>query len=328
MKNKRQQELSFNIHGLPQVDGMSELGAHSGIPPHRLWRLVFADRQEYTLFPIAKRTGGTRLISHPRPTLKRVQRWILRNILDHLRATSSSFGFERGSKLRFHGERHIGACAVLTLDIKDFFPSISLARVTRVFRIAGFSSAGAWVLARLCTREGTLPQGAPSSPKLANLVCFRMDRRLAGFAERRGFVYTRYADDLTFSAESMTALRKAWPFILHIVRDSGFKLNKRKARLVGARGAKIVTGLVLAENTVGVGRRRLRGLRAAIHRLHVGDDTQRLLTIQGWLDFVSDADPERYRNLVHYVVRLRAQTPDSQLHRLRIREATRRRANA
>jgi RNA-directed DNA polymerase len=166
---------------------------------------------------------------------------------------------------------------------------------------------------------GALPQGAPSSPRLANLVCFRMDRRLAQFAERRGIVYTRYADDLSFSSSCVRVLARARPFISHIVHDAGFRLNRRKSRLVGPRSRKTITGLVLASETVGIGRQQLRELRARIHRAHTGRDTLSLDAIQGWLDYVSDADLARYRILVRYIERLRANATASGLKRLRVR---------
>jgi RNA-directed DNA polymerase len=186
--------ISFDIHGLPRILTIHDLAAHSGLSSRVIWRLATSPHKAYTTFRVGKKAGGTRLIESPSAPLRVLQRWILRNILDRLQTTSSSFGFERGSKLRLHAEEHAGARALLTVDIKNFFPSISIAQVTRVYRIAGYGSAAASILARLCTCRGALPQGSPSSPRLANLVCFRMDRRLSQFADRRGVVYTRYAD--------------------------------------------------------------------------------------------------------------------------------------
>lgn len=310
---------SFDIHGLPRIVTFHDLAAHSEISSRRLWWLATAGHRAYTTFRLAKKSGGARRIDRPIPSLRVAQRWILRNILDKLQTTPCSFGFERGSKLRFHAEEHAGARAVLTLDIKNFFPSISIAQVTQVFRIAGYPSSAASILARLCTCRGTLPQGAPSSPRLANLVCYRMDRRLAKFAERRGFVYTRYADDMSFSAPSASTLATSRPFISHIIHDSGFRLNTAKSRLVGPRGRKTVTGLVLAEQTVGIGRQRLRELRARIQHAHIALDSPNLNPIQGWLDHVSDADPNRYQVLARYIERLRAGSITSGLASLRIR---------
>jgi RNA-directed DNA polymerase len=310
---------SFDIHGLPVIDNVADLGAHAHIPDQQLWRLIFAGHNAYTIFPVAKKSGGFRLIAHPRHTLKLTQRWILRNILDHLKTTPSSYGFERGSKLRVHAQQHLGAQAILRLDIENFFPSISVAQTTRVFRVAGYSSSGAWALARLCTCMGSLPQGAPTSPRIANLVCFRMDRRLSKFSEGAGLVYTRYADDLTFSSDSASLLAKVRPFIGHIVHDSGFRLNERKAALLGPRRAKVVTGLVLGADAVGIGRVRLRELRARIHRAHLTNARSDLAAIQGWLDYVSDTDPRRYSTIAHYVQRLRASNLTTGIRTLRLR---------
>lgn len=311
--------VSFDIHGLPRITAIQDLAAHSGFSVQQLCCLAFAGHRAYTAFRLTKKSGGTRLIHRPTYPLRVIQRWILRNILDRLQTTPSSFGFERGSKLRLHAQEHVGAHAILTLDIKNFFPSISIAQVTQVYRVAGYSSSIASIFAHLCTCDGVLPQGASSSPRLANLVCFRMDLRLSQFAARKGLVYSRYADDMSFSAPSASALAKARPFISHIIRDSGFGLNSAKSRLVGPRGRKTVTGLVVANEAVGIGRQRLRELRARIQHAHIASDKLEIAAIQGWLDYVSDADPSRYRTMVRYIERLRETSITSALASLRLR---------
>jgi len=175
------------------------------------------------------------------------------------------------------------------------------------------------MLAQLCTFGGRLPQGAPSSPKLANLVCFRLDRRLARLSERRGLVYTRYADDMSFSAQSAAVLAKAKPLIVHVIRDSGFRLNPRKTRLLGPRRALVVTGLFIQSEDVGIGRQRLRELRSRICRAQSSVAAVDLVAIQGWLDFVADADPVRYRMLSRYVEQLKGRSKGSLLEVLRLR---------
>src|SRR5690349_9588844 len=118
-------KASLDIHGLPRIASIQDLSAHSGVSSRQLWYLAFFGHRAYTTFHVAKKSGGTRLIQSPANPLRFVQRWILRNILNKLQTTSSSYGFERGSKLRLHALQHVGAGAVLTLDIKNFFPSIS-----------------------------------------------------------------------------------------------------------------------------------------------------------------------------------------------------------
>lgn len=312
---------SFDVHGLPRIATIQDLALHVGVSGRYLWWLASDAYGAYETFGLPKKSGGTRPIQRPTGPLLIVQRWILRNILDRLHTTPSSFGFERGRGLRLHAEQHSGARAVLTLDITNFFPTISIAQVTHVYHVAGYSSSVASVLARLCTYRGVLPQGAPTSPRLANLVCRRLDWRLFHFAQRRGMVYTRYADDMSFSASSASEPARARPFISHIIRDCGFSLNGKKSRLVGLRGKKAVTGLVLGQDTVGIGRHQLRGLRARIHHAHLLRDGSNVASLQGWLDYVSDVDPPRYQNLVRYIQRLRGSGGASGLAELRVRPA-------
>lgn len=285
------------------------------------WLLFAPGGVTYTTFRIRKKAGGYRTIDRPHPALKRVQRWILRNILDKLRASANSFGFERGSRICEHASQHVGARAILSLDIENFFPSISIAQVTAVFRAAGYEPRGASLLARLCTYRQALPQGAPTSPKIANLVCFRMDRRLAGASERVESVYTRYADDLSFSSSTPASLAKLYPLVVRIIRDSGFRVNSAKTRIMGARRAMRVTGLIVGPDGVGIGRKRLRELRARIHRLHTArSEEAEVACVQGWLDFISGVDPVRYESLVRYVDGLRSNSARPRLDGLRLRK--------
>lgn len=309
----------ITIHGLPRIRTFAELASQINVDPKHLWLMLFGSDHWYVRFQVPKRTSGHRNISHPKPALKAVQYWILHHILNKLNASTSSYGFERGSKLRNHAAQHIGAIRMLNLDISDFFSSVSVARVTSVFRLAGYNSKVASMLARLCTARGGLPQGSPTSPKLANLACYRMDTRLAALSDARGLVYTRYADDMSFSAASYTPLVKSRNLIIAIIRDSGFRLNGKKTRLLGPRCALKVTGLVVGETDVGIGRERLRTLRARIHRTGTSNDQGQLASIQGWLDFVADADPARYRILREYIRRLVRSASSSSLAKLRLR---------
>jgi RNA-directed DNA polymerase len=310
---------AVNIHGLPLVRSLSDLAEQTGTPRRQLWLFLVHNESSYERFRLPKKSGGQRIIAHPHPSLKRVQRWILENILNALSTTDSSYGFARGSRLVEHAQQHAHAKAILSVDIKNFFPAIGIARVTTIFKLAGYSSKAASILARLCTHRGTLPQGAPSSPRLANLACYRMDRRLAHLAKRKGLIYTRYADDMSFSGQSVDVLGKIRPFITHIVSDCGFKLNARKSRLAGASRALKVTGLVVSCGRVGVGRNRLRELRARIHHVHTEPSVAALGSIQGLLDYVWDVDRARYDMLVRYIGDLRRASPETALASLRVR---------
>ena len=180
---------------------------------------------------------------------------------------------------------HCGQAVVLNLDVKEFFPSIPFARVRRVFISAGYSKCVATILALVCTEcprqeltfEGRrlwvasgprgLPQGACTSPALSNLVCLRLDRRLQGLSARLGLVYSRYADDLTFSgpAELRQLVGAVLKSVTGILQAEGLQVHPGKTRVQPRSTAQLVTGLVVNDRP-GVRRDEVRRIRAILHR--------------------------------------------------------------
>jgi retron-type reverse transcriptase len=244
----------------------------------------------YTSFEIPKRSGGKRTISVPAAPLKQVQRLILRRLLGRLRAHPCATGFERGHSIVTNALPHAGKNVVIRLDLQNFFPSITAPRVEKYFGFIGYDREAAGLLTRLCTYEGALPQGAPTSPRLSNLVNYRLDARLAALAECSGMSYSRYADDMTFSARTsdvITAQRvnprgfgipaQGNPRvndIIHIVkdiiRDEGYRLHtQKKLRISRGHDRQLVTGLVVnaRPNLPRATRRRLRAIE---HHLRTG----------------------------------------------------------
>jgi len=154
---------------------------------------------EYTRFTIPKRRGGTRTIKAPNDKLKALQRRILHRLLNPLPMHPAVTGFVRGRSIVDNARPHIGRGVVINLDLADFFPTITAERVTRMFRALGWDADAAAILSRICTSEGHLPQGAPTSPAISNLVCRKLDERLTQLVKRFKGQYTRYADDITIS---------------------------------------------------------------------------------------------------------------------------------
>ena len=175
--------------------GVDELARRLGMAAGEL-RAV---RPRYREFFLPKRSGGTRRILAPDQALKAVQRRILRRLLARLRSHPAATGFERGRSIVTNALPHVGRAVVVRMDLKDFFPSTRAGRVRAYFRRVGWDRAAAGLLTRLCTFEGGLPQGAPTSPRLGNLVNYYLDAQLTRKAARIKGVYTRYADDLTIS---------------------------------------------------------------------------------------------------------------------------------
>ena len=242
-----------------------------------------ARESAYVGFDIPKKTGGVRHIVAPNSQLKAVQSCI--NILlqalyePHECAT----GFICGRGVKSNAERHIGSSCMLNIDLKDFFPSVTKDMVRRALKeelSERISSAEVRnMICSLCTiptPDGAevLPQGAPTSPVLSNIVLKRLDRRLAAFAGAHGYNYTRYADDITFSHDR--AGRRFSRFFMDktraMIEDCGLQINERKTRISVAGERMEVTGLTVG-NKVNVSRRYVKQLRTLLHMWrHYGYD--------------------------------------------------------
>lgn len=284
---------SFNVPPLPTIGSLAEQLFH--IPAPVLEWLGRSRVQHYNVRAIAKRgtsgRSGLRVIEQPKPLLKAAQRDIVREILRWVPAHPTAHGFIRGRSVVSFTQEHVGQQAVLRIDLENFFPSINPARVSAVFRSLGYPLPVTRVLTDLCTTSSQLdtlpelaglardeqlrlsalygrrhlPQGAPTSPALANLVAFRLDGRLARLAEKAGCHYSRYADDLLFSGDRIWQ-RQAERFstqVAAIVLDEGFQVNYRKTRLMPRATRQVATGVVLNERP-NVDRRQYDNLKAIL----------------------------------------------------------------
>jgi retron-type reverse transcriptase len=222
----------------------------------------------YREFTIPKRSGGKRRILAPERELKALQRATLRRLLARLRVHDAAMGFERGRSIVTNALAHRGQAVVLRFDIRDFFPSTSAKRVGKYFRRIGWNRPATKLLLRWCTHDGGLPQGAPTSPRLSNLVNYRLDARLAGMAATLSAVYTRYADDITisFAEDDREAVHYIQRFVRRVVEAEGYRLHHRKKLSIRRRHQQqIVTGLVVNDR-VHLPRSVRRWLRAVEHR--------------------------------------------------------------
>ncbi|MGM9483653.1 reverse transcriptase family protein [Roseateles sp. NT4] len=277
--------------GLPALTTPLELAQAMGLSLAELKFLCFhrevARSTHYRRFNLPKKTGGVRTISAPMPRLKRAQYWVLDNLLAKVPCHAAAHGFLPGRSIVSNAVPHCGQDVVINLDLKDFFPSIHFPRIKGVFRGLGYGEAVASLLALLCSEnacdeltvdgerffvggkghERVLPQGAPTSPMLTNLLCRKLDRRLAGLAGKLGFGYTRYADDLTFSASGEAAARvgRLLRQVHHVLGDEGFTPHPDKQRVMRRGARQEVTGVVVNAKP-SVSREERRKLRAALHR--------------------------------------------------------------
>lgn len=266
-------------HFAPPRFGVPELAQRLGINADDLK----AVRLTYASFTIPKRSGGLRTILAPSPELKHVQKRIHQRLLRRLRAHPNATGFECGHSIVTNALPHCRKDVVIRLDLKDFFTSTKADRVHRYFRFIGYDEPAAALLTRLCTYKGSLPQGAPTSPRLSNLVNHRLDTRLAALAANRGLSYSRYADDITFSGSKEHIARALDPSstgqrhpsgVVHaakcVIADEGYRLHmRRKLRVYHRHHRQMVTGLVVNEKP-SLPRTTRRWLRAIEHHLRTG----------------------------------------------------------
>jgi len=252
--------------------GERALTRHCGLKSRTLAYLAYGKPDAYRNVSIPRSSGGERLLHVPCPALRKAQKRILRRILDKVILHRACHGFRRGRSILTNAEPHLRKPVVLCLDIEDFFPSITFPRVFGLFRSLGFPRKQAALAARLTTWEGALPQGAPTSPALANIVCRRLDYRLTGLVEGRGGAYTRYADDLTLSGP--LDLLNLLPLVRRIVAEEGFRLGDRKTRIMRAGARQKVCGVVVNEKPA-LPRAVRRRIRAMEHRASLPADARR-----------------------------------------------------
>jgi retron-type reverse transcriptase len=224
---------------------------------------------DYRIYRL-EHNGKVREIAEPKPELKKKQRQILHWLCARgIGASKYAHGFVRGKSTVTAAKLHTGKNVILKMDIKDFFPSISKQRVLHTLMKEGIEKEIAENIAETCTLNNYLPQGAPTSPFLSNLVAKSLDYRLAGlcrsWAPTFKIYYTRYADDLIFSS-NLRKLNHMIPAIMRIVEQEGFKVNHAKTRVLRNSNRQKVLGLVVNDK-VNVKRDYWRNLRAEMHQL-------------------------------------------------------------
>ncbi|NOU49825.1 RNA-directed DNA polymerase [Pseudoalteromonas sp. JBTF-M23] len=213
----------------------------------------------YRSFSIKKRSGGARNIKLPYPKLKYIQQWIKQEILDNLTVDENAFAYVKGKSNIENAKLHIGSNELLKLDIKDFFGNVKVESIESIFRSCGYTDDVSYLLARLCTCFGFLPQGAPTSPTLSNLVLQALDKNLAHFANINSLTFSRYADDIFLSGKLIT--KEIKQDAVEIVEKSGLPINHNKTKIIRGNTCKIITGLIVTDSTVRVPKKIRREFR-------------------------------------------------------------------
>lgn len=259
------------------------LAAALGVSPRIISQIVSKPHRHYRSFTIKKRSGGDRVIESPRVFLKVIQWYLADFVLSNIPIHHCCHAFLIGRSIVTNAQPHIGKSYVASIDIENFFGSITQDGVFRLLKARGFKQAESWLLARLCCKDGVLPQGAPTSPVLSNAFLFGFDDQMAVFCGQNGLDYSRYADDVTFSGSSREAVLSAVEVARDILqRQYGLSLNADKTRISTRYSQQRIAGVVVNSKALPP-RIERRKVRAMIHNALSAEGTskEKLAEIRG-----------------------------------------------
>lgn len=334
--DKEDNEEKLLNQGLPVIKDDRALADFFGIEYKKLRFLVYHRDvvlvDHYNRYTIPKKKGGERNIAAPKLILKNVQRKILEEILSKIQVSDYTHGFLKGKSVVSGAKSHIADKAsgentalLINMDLEDFFPTITFERVRGMFKAFGYSGYISSLLAMLCTycermpievkgkvkyvktSDRILPQGSPASPMITNIICVKLDKRLSGLSSKYNCVYTRYADDMSFSfmeESSDLNLGKFMGLISKIVNEEGFNINKSKTRFLRKNNRQSITGVVINNDEIGVSKKWIKTLRAAIYNANKLKNSGEKIPqstineISGMVSWVRSVNEKRYADII------------------------------
>ena len=299
-----------------QLVGWVEISRFLGLAPRRLYGLVARSDDLYVDIEVGGAGGTTRPISIPYTELKGVQRLIYRRILAELPVHSIAAAYKPGSSVVAAARVHRGPSTdVLRVDIRRFFPSITVRRVFGFLVARGFTPRASYILSSLMCHNACLPQGAPTSPAVSNCLCYGMDHELEAVARARDLRVTRYSDDVIFSGAILGDfnIERLCEIVRGIFNRHGFQMNHTKTRFMKRGGPQKVLGLLVDGKDVRLTRSMRRTIRAAFHKAGQNPNwgTEHLPQLRGYAEFYKcihgrDATYQDYRATLRAVSSIKA----------------------
>ena len=313
---------------LPIIETDRELADLLSISYKQLRYLAYhrdvVDNDHYHHYTIKKRNGGERNIAAPKSILKHAQRSILTQILEKINVSEYAHGFLQGKSILTGACTHKSPELLINMDIKDFFPTITFARVRGMFKSFGYSGYIASLLAMLCTycersaivingsikyvktTDRILSQGSPASPMITNIICSKLDDNILELSKQYNFKYSRYADDMSFSFDNNADkdnIKQAIRHIMAAVKNAGFKVNNEKTRFLRQNTRQCVTGIVVNNEKPGVPKIWVKRMRAALYNAQKAKkegvlSKAKINELLGMASWLSGIDKERYKSLI------------------------------
>jgi RNA-directed DNA polymerase len=269
-------------NSIPQeLSSEASILAYLEVSTDELKKIWWFRSKMYNVFSIPKGNGKLRTIYAPDDRLKHLQSKLALLLNQLYRVRNPVHGFVEKKSVKTNATAHLNRKYVLNIDLQDFFPSITEKRIVGVLKSVGINSRVSEIVARICCYEHYLPQGSPASPILSNMICFRLDKELLAFSKKSRCIYTRYADDITFSSyQPMSGLFEGSPpaaghltldilsaELQRIFQANGFTINPNKVHYADSHSRRMVTGLKINE-LINVDRRYVRNIRATLHSIN------------------------------------------------------------
>lgn len=327
--DKEYNEDKLNSLSLPIIKDDKQLAEFLEIEYKQLRFLAYhrdvVISDHYSRFTVPKRKGGVRNIAAPKSIMKKVQRTILEKMLYKIDISENVHGFIKGKSVVTGAKVHNNEPDLLiNMDIENFFPTLTFERVRKMFLDFGYSGYISSILAMLCTycermpieikgktryvktSERILPQGSPASPMITNIICRNLDKRLNGLSKKYNFIYTRYADDMSFSFKEDLE-EKNYGVILNLVtrilNEEGFKVNKNKTKFLRKNNRQCITGIVVNNPEIGISKKWIKNLRAAIYNANKLKQSnnlphEKIYQISGMVSWVKSVNEKKYQNII------------------------------
>ena len=265
------------IKNITDFENTDDVAHHFGISYKNLAKIIYytPDQYKYFQFKISKRNGDERVISSPCLKLKEIQKKLNIELQQIYKARNSVTGFVKNRNIITNARKHLNKKIVLNIDLKNFFDQVHFGRVKRLFMSQPFnySHEVATVIAQICCFDNKLPQGAPTSPVITNMICYKMDKQLQDLASKSKATYSRYCDDITFSfttkkiSKAILAEKNELVIGTHlenIITSNGFEINLNKIRVYNHFQRMLVTGIKVNEFP-NVNREYITKIRAMLH---------------------------------------------------------------
>lgn len=268
--------------------------------------ISFADKYYNTYYIAKKKKGSKREIDSPSKELKSIQRWVMLNYLNSIPVSNRANGFIKGRGIKRNAQFHLNKSYILAVDIKDFFPSITQGMVFESLKKYFDDEDLTYKLAKLCTYKRRLPQGAPTSPILSNIVFKEIDDKITDLCKIRLVAYSRYADDMIFSSNTKNVLVEIYQFVNKLLIQHSFEINKSKTKYLSGKGRMAITGININAGKLTVNKDIKRNLRSNLYNIIVKKDkTININSVLGYLSFIKDIEPDHYFKTKEYIEKLK-----------------------